>query len=384
MDVGFETVGNATLICHDGGPVLVTDPWLEGPAYFGSWTLSHRIPGEQLAAIQACPYVWISHGHPDHLSGPSLERLKSKQLLVPDHVGVRIRDDLTAQGFNVAVLEDRQWYRLSPRLRVLCIADYNQDAVLLVELDGRLIANLNDAGDRGWAGTVRRIIRGYPVAYLMALSGHGDADMMNFFREDGTRIPPDASLQAPVGSSIALRTEYFGARYFIPFSSMHRYQRTDSDWANAYVTTLDDYARGFASSRCELLPAFVRVDFGRDEVVPLSPERNDAPLQPPEAFGDVWSDPLEADEVREVEQYFRAIEHLPKVMGFVNLRVGGRDNIVPLRAHGFGRGITFEVPRGSLMTAVRYRVFDDLLIGNFMKTTMHGRWLRNRLTHDFS
>jgi hypothetical protein len=36
------------------------------------------------------------------------------------------------------------------------------------------------------------------------------------------------------------------------------------------------------------------------------------------------------------------------------------------------RGITFEVPRNSLMTAVKYRFFDDLLIGNFMKTTLHG------------
>ena len=35
-------------------------------------------------------------------------------------------------------------------------------------------------------------------------------------------------------------------------------------------------------------------------------------------------------------------------------------------------GITFKVPRCSLMTAVEYQVFDDLLIGNFMKTTLHG------------
>ncbi len=47
LDLGFETIGNATLICHDGGPVLVTDPWLDGGAYFGSWTLSHEIPQEQ-------------------------------------------------------------------------------------------------------------------------------------------------------------------------------------------------------------------------------------------------------------------------------------------------------------------------------------------------
>jgi len=31
-------------------PVLITDPWLRGPAYFGSWTFSHQIPEEQMAA----------------------------------------------------------------------------------------------------------------------------------------------------------------------------------------------------------------------------------------------------------------------------------------------------------------------------------------------
>src|SRR3954452_12206658 len=41
MDLGFETIANATLICHDDGPLLATDPWLSGPAYFGSWGLAH-------------------------------------------------------------------------------------------------------------------------------------------------------------------------------------------------------------------------------------------------------------------------------------------------------------------------------------------------------
>ena len=34
MDIGFETIGNATLIIHDSHPLLVTDPWITGSAYF--------------------------------------------------------------------------------------------------------------------------------------------------------------------------------------------------------------------------------------------------------------------------------------------------------------------------------------------------------------
>jgi len=143
FDVGFDTVGNATVIVHDGAPVLATDPWIVGSAYFGSWGLAHEIPAEQIDAVRRCPYIWVSHGHPDHLSGDSLALLKDKVILVPDHRGSRVFEDLKAQGFNVRVMRDRQWLELSPRVHVLCIPDYNQDAILLLDVNGRLVLNFN-------------------------------------------------------------------------------------------------------------------------------------------------------------------------------------------------------------------------------------------------
>ena len=106
FECGFETVGNATIILHDGAPLLASDPWITGPAYFGSWGLSHQIPAEQMEAIQQCEYVWISHGHPDHLSGDSLKLLANKKVLVPElNMGqlrtlVRAKYLIDAQGFN--------------------------------------------------------------------------------------------------------------------------------------------------------------------------------------------------------------------------------------------------------------------------------------------
>ena len=35
------------------------------------------------------------------------------------------------------------------------------------------------------------------------------------------------------------------------------------------------------------------------------------------------------------------------------------------------KGISFELPRNSLVEACKYSIFDDLLIGNFMKTQLH-------------
>ena len=191
MKVGFDTIGNAILICYDqGAPVLVTDPWLTGSAYLGSWSFSHEIPTEQLSAIRNTKYVWLSHGHPDHLQAESLEQLRSKTILLPDHVGKRIHDSLREQGFDVRTMTDRQWYPLSGRVRALCISDLNQDAILLVDINGRLVFNRNDASDHGWESFVRKIVKRYDVSFLLALSSRfGDADMINYFEEGGRRIP---------------------------------------------------------------------------------------------------------------------------------------------------------------------------------------------------
>lgn len=69
MKTGFDTIGNAILTLYDNGrPVLVTDPWFTPQAYFGSWGQSHEIPEQQMNGILGAEYVWLSHGHPDHLN----------------------------------------------------------------------------------------------------------------------------------------------------------------------------------------------------------------------------------------------------------------------------------------------------------------------------
>jgi L-ascorbate metabolism protein UlaG (beta-lactamase superfamily) len=385
---GFDTIGNATIIAYDEGlPIVATDPWIEGPAYFGSWTFSHEIPEEQRRAILGCPFVWFSHGHPDHLNPGSIDLFKGKTILLPDHVGARIKKDLERMGHTTRVLPDREWVRLSPLVQVVCISDYYQDAILLLDINGRLLLDLNDALDRGWGGFVRRLVKKYEISFLLSLFGYGDADMINFRDDLGNLIPPKAAMKHPVGKSIAAVTASLGVTYFVPFSSMHRYQREDSIWAEAYVTGLEDYARGFASETCRILPAFLRYDCVTDRYAALNPRVNEVKIQSPQAFGDNWSDVLEPADVAQVRSYFGSIETLGRSIDFITLAVGGREHTVDLVRRrprgGPRRGIHFEVPRGSLMTAVEYRIFDDLLIGNFMRTTLIGSWPQSKLYPDF-
>lgn len=388
MHLGFETIGNATLVVHDERPVLATDPWVQGSAYFGSWGLAHEIPPAQEAAILDAEAVWFSHGHPDHLNPDSLPLFRDKRVLLPDHVGGRIAGDLRTAGYRVEVLPDGRWVRLTDRVRVLCIADPGQDAVLLVDVGGRLVVDLNDAQDGAWAGLVRRVTRQFPTSFLLRLSGYGDADMINFFDEDDRRVPSLAQLRREsgyaVGADIARMAETFGATHFVPFSSFHRYQRTDSIWANACTTPIADYARGFASKSVTMLPAFVRYDCTTDawEQIATAPVPDVA--RDPADFGDDWSTPLEADDVARVASYFGRIDRLARAVDWLAFRVGGVEHVVAVGGRHTGRGITFAVPRASLMRAVEAEIFDDLLIGNFMRTTLHGKWPVSGLYPDFT
>jgi len=271
---------------------------------------------------------------------------------------------------------------------VLCIADEGQDAVLLVDVDGRLVVNLNDAQDRGWGALVKRVIRAFPRSFLLRLSGYGDADMINFVDEQGAPVPSLAQLRREsgfeVGADVARMAETFGVDHFVPFSSFHRYQRTDSVWANAWTTPVADYGRGFRSSRVELLPAFVRYDCTTDSWEGIDPPPAPDVAYAPAEFGDDWSTSLDGDDVLALTRYFGAIERLARSLDRIVFRVGGEEHGIELGGRVTGRAITFAAPRASLMRAVEWEIFDDLLIGNFMQTTLHGRWPTSGLYPDFT
>jgi hypothetical protein len=388
VELGFETIGNATVVVHDRRPVLATDPWIRGSAYFGSWGLSHQIPAGQDAAIRQAGAVWFSHGHPDHLNPASLPLFRDTRILLPDHVGGRVARELARDGYRVEVLPDQTWVRISDRVRVLCIADAGQDAVLLVDVGGRLLVDVNDAQDRGWGSLVKRVIRAFPRSFLLRLSGYGDADMINFVDADGVPVPSLAQLRREsgfeVGADVARMTETFGASHFVPFSSFHRYQRTDSVWANAWTTPVEEYGRGFRSDRVSLLPAFVRYDCTSDSWEAIDPPRAPDVAFPPEDFGDDWSSTLDHGDVVALTRYFGAIERLARSLDRIVFRVGGEEYAIELGGRDTGRAVTFTVPGASLMHAVEWEIFDDLLIGNFMQTTLHGRWPTSGLYPDFT
>jgi hypothetical protein len=273
---------------------------------------------------------------------------------------------------------------LSPHIRVICVSDYNQDALLFVDINGRLLVNFNDGSALGSEHFVKKIIAQFERSFLMRLFSYGDADMINYFAEDGERIPPAAAQKRPVGPIIQGFAEMYGITDAIPFSCFHGYQRTDSAWVNQYTTPPEAFTVGFDSRNVRLLPAFISYDCVTDRYSELRPAAVSGRLVDPSAFGDDWSEQLSQSEIAEIAAYFERIEGIQGHIDAIIFRVGGKDVPIDIRIpkRPSKRQIVFEVPRGSLMSAIRYQVFDDLLIGNFVKTTLIGQWPASRL-HPF-
>ncbi len=370
--LGFDSIGSAILIAYDGEPVLTTDAWINDEAYFGSWGHDYEIPSAQMDAIRRAKFHWFSHGHPDHLNIGALPMLTGGQFLISDHHGGRIKRDLEAMGHAVRVLKDKEWVQLSPRIKVYSIANVNQDSILLIDVGGTLIVNTNDAPDYGASFHIRRIAANYNTVYYCALHGWGGADMLNVFDPEGRKLIEPMERRRPIAPRAQRGAQMHGAHYVIPFSGFHMFQREDSAWANALIPELPDYQSAARPDGPRMLPAFVRVNVENGEVREINPARNSRAPKAVSEFGDNWSDSMTAEDARKIDAYFKAREHLADHFGFVEVKFGGKSHVVDLNPALRDKGFTFEAPRQSFMTCIDYEIFDDMLIGNFMKTTIHG------------
>ena len=367
----FETIGSAIVIAYDDRPVLTTDPWIRGDAYFGSWGQDYEIPTAQMQAIQDADFHWFSHGHPDHLNIASLPMLTKGEFLLSDHYGNRIKRDLTTAGHRVRILPDREWIQLSKGIRVYSIANQNQDSLLLIDVNGRLIINQNDSPEFGESFRVRQMAKHFKEVYMLQLHGWGGADMLNLFDPLGRKLTSIEEKRRPIAPRSQISARAMGARKVIPFSSFHRYQREDSAWANDLIPELEDYHSHAMENWPEILPAFLRVDCETDEITSINPPRSSRIIKKPEDFGDSWSDPLTAEDKVKIHHYFNVRQTLRNHFGFIEVSAGGSSITIDLNLDKRDVGIRFECPRNSLMTCIEHELFDDLLIGNYMRTTFY-------------
>jgi hypothetical protein len=386
MRFGFETLGNATLAFReDGRPVLATDPWLMGTCYFGSWGLDRPLTADELALVQDSEYLWISHGHPDHFHVPSLALLRPEQkILLPDHYSPDIKNYLVKRGFSVEVMPYRTWKQLSPGIRVLCLDNENQDAILLIEAGDSLVVDLNDSPLCGDQTFIRNLVRKYDKkrTYAAALCSN-DADMFNLVDASGRRVidPPEQRKPGMVWA-LARIIEALGVGAYVSSASQHIYVRQDAVWANPYRVGWSDVVQYWTRPAIPIIEPFVKVNLDTGEYERKHPAQTSDVSQITDANSDDdWTAPLTNDEWVTLTRFFIDIEILRPYLDYIDVQVADETRRIWINPGARGRdeaklrGIAFHAPARSLMNAVKLGYFDAILIGNFMTTELRNTTL---------
>jgi outer membrane receptor protein involved in Fe transport len=139
-------------------------------------------------------------------------------------------------------------------------------------------------------------------------------------------IPPMPAERTPLGLAYSKLLRDWDGTHTAPFSCHHAFARTDSRWAADYETPLEAHGNYFKRERGEFIPGYFAYDAAADRITPTAMEPVPREFRDPREFGDDWSEPLAADDVAGLGDYFRKFEHLRQKFQFINLRVGARFN----------------------------------------------------------
>lgn len=142
-------VSHATLLFEYEGFKLITDPWLVGEAFQGSWTQYPPTPlgPDDLGDVDA---IWITHEHSDHLHPQTLSHFdRSTPVYIPEFRCRRLRRRMVELGFsNITVIPDGQPIQLNQDVRAICFESKSvwNDSLQYLNFGGFEILNANDAG----------------------------------------------------------------------------------------------------------------------------------------------------------------------------------------------------------------------------------------------
>jgi hypothetical protein len=179
--------------------------------------------------------------------------------------------------------------------------------------------------------------------------------------------------------------ESLGVGAFCVSSSQHIYVRSDSVWANPYRVTFADIQTHWHRPEVRIVEPFVTVDLTTGCLTRNHPDQtSDASQITLQTADDDWGDQMSEEEWGKVEAFMCKFQLVRRYLDFVTFTVAGESRRVNLgpggRPKNRQRGIEFSVPRQSLMETITWGYFDDLLIGNFMKTRLINTKLYPRFT----
>ena len=111
-------IASATVLIEHKNTKILTDPWLVGNEYYGSWT--HYPPIDiDWKMFDDVDYIYISHIHPDHMSKETLENInKDIPILIHTYEEKFVKGNLERWGKKVIELPHGEKFECGDGLNI--------------------------------------------------------------------------------------------------------------------------------------------------------------------------------------------------------------------------------------------------------------------------
>jgi CMP-N-acetylneuraminate monooxygenase len=214
----FQLHAHACLEITNNGFTLLTDPWIWGPAFFGSWA---PYPSPVVTPPEISPdAIWISHEHSDHFHESTLRLLpKDIPVYVPDFPNRRLPRKLAALGFqDVRAMPFGERLEIAPNFALTCFepASLWNDAIVLAEIEGFRYLNVNDAGVNH---RIARLVAPVDVMSSTFSPGASGYPLTWSHLSDDRKTEILEQSRSGVLEMLRDATESYGASALIPFAS---------------------------------------------------------------------------------------------------------------------------------------------------------------------
>lgn len=141
MRVSF--IGHASILIDTGTVRILSDPWWRGPCFGAQWWI-YPSPRTDLVSYDNVDYIYISHGHHDHYHPGTLKLFDRKtKVLVSRELD--LADSIRSLGFDVIEVDAVQPIHLSADCRCWIWPTYGGDSLSVIECQGEVSVNANDA-----------------------------------------------------------------------------------------------------------------------------------------------------------------------------------------------------------------------------------------------
>ncbi|MFC5459249.1 MBL fold metallo-hydrolase [Massilia niabensis] len=228
-------IGHASILIETHGISILSDPWWRGPCFGAQWWVYPAPAVDTLKNITP-DYIYISHGHNDHLHPGTLKGFSRTTVILvaaSSNMAGFIRD----MGFTVVEVGDEAIALGSEGVSCRIMPTYSDDTLMAISDDCEVCLNINDALHSAPAAVqetvAARLKELYPVIDYV-FCGYGTASHFpNCYVIPGKNSAATAAYrQTYFNRQWARLINRLDPRFGFPFAADVVFLEEDLQWAN--------------------------------------------------------------------------------------------------------------------------------------------------------